>query len=221
MDVAQLVRGVVCATQVRTTRHTFAVRSPAELRGCVDPLRLEQVVANVLDNAIKYSPAGGPIDVSVEPWEGEGVRLAVRDRGLGIPPEKRHRVFERFYRAHDEADAPGALGLGLGLYISREIVERHGGSIAVDAPADGGTRLVVTLPLGEGGFPERACGGTGVGRPLADRMPARPRLGSRAIALVSRRARRVARGVTRIGVGVAQALSSLAKEARKAQPTKR
>ena len=68
--------------------------------------------------------------------------LSVRDHGIGIAPEELTKVFARFYQAH-----PNRSGLGLGLYISREIVERHGGTMYAELPADGGTRFVVSLPL--------------------------------------------------------------------------
>jgi len=71
------------------------------------------------------------------------VEIAVRDHGLGIPPEKRAEIFDRYYRAHAEQHASG---MGLGLYISREIVQQHGGQIQAEFPPDGGSRFVVQLP---------------------------------------------------------------------------
>jgi signal transduction histidine kinase len=113
------------------------------LRAWIDPMRLEQVLANLLDNAIKHSPSGSPIIVTLsQPLPGT-LELAVSDRGIGIPIEARERIFDRFFQAHPE-DA--TQGLGLGLYVSRQIVELHGGEIRADFPADGGTRIVVTLP---------------------------------------------------------------------------
>jgi signal transduction histidine kinase len=76
------------------------------------------------------------------------VRLSVRDHGIGVPPEHRPHIFDRFYQAHAGQHFAGVAGMGLGLYISRRIVEMHGGSIQVDAPAGGGTRVSVTLPVG-------------------------------------------------------------------------
>jgi signal transduction histidine kinase len=73
------------------------------------------------------------------------VRLVVRDHGLGIAPERRSRIFERFYQAHAESRASG---FGLGLFITRHIVELHGGRIHAEFPSDGGTRFIVTLPAG-------------------------------------------------------------------------
>jgi signal transduction histidine kinase len=105
-------------------------------------LRLEQVLANLLDNAIKHSPPGAPIVVTLsQPLPGT-LELAVTDRGVGIPTEARDRIFDRFFQARPE-DA--TQGLGLGLYVSRQIVELHGGEIRAEFPADGGTRVVVTL----------------------------------------------------------------------------
>jgi signal transduction histidine kinase len=113
------------------------------------------VLTNLLDNAIKYSPDGGRIEVEAAAGSGE-VCLTVRDHGVGIPPEERERVFERFYRAH--AGRPGAAGavaggMGIGLYLTRQIVELHGGRVRADAPGDGagGTSVVVTLPAGPTG----------------------------------------------------------------------
>jgi signal transduction histidine kinase len=143
-DLGQLVRAVVAMAQVRATEHRLRLRTPrAPVRAAVDPLRLEQVVTNLLDNAIKYSPEGGEIEVELAAPEAAGVRLSVRDRGLGIPPERRRHIFDRFYQAHATSHQSG---MGLGLYISRQIVELHGGRIEAEFPPDGGTRLVVRLP---------------------------------------------------------------------------
>ncbi|MBA2449971.1 MAG: PAS domain S-box protein [Chloroflexi bacterium] len=148
-DVAGLVRGVIAAAQARTSRHTIVVHAPTEVSALVDPLRLEQVVTNLLDNAIKFSPNGGPIDVEVTTdTEGlpiETVRLTVTDAGIGIKPEQRERIFERFSRPR--ADDRTA-GMGLGLYLSRQVVDLHGGQIRAESPAGGGARLVVDLPIG-------------------------------------------------------------------------
>ena len=113
------------------------------LEADVDALRFEQVVTNLVTNAIKYSPAGGAIEVILR-VAGRNIEFSVRDHGLGVPPEKRERIFERFYQAHGDSHQQG---LGLGLYIGRQIVELHGGQIRAEFPDDEGTRFVVTLPL--------------------------------------------------------------------------
>jgi CheY-like chemotaxis protein len=99
----------------------------------------------LLDNAAKFSPPGTPVDVDVT-RAGDVARIAVRDRGPGVAPEARVRIFDRFEQAHAERHHGG---LGLGLYISRQLVELHGGAIAYEAPSDGGARFVVQLPLAE------------------------------------------------------------------------
>jgi signal transduction histidine kinase len=111
----------------------------------VDALRLEQVLTNLLDNAIKYSPDGGQVDVDVSALSPDSVRLTVRDHGLGIPQESRAHVFEQFFRAH-QTDYRS--GMGIGLYVSQQIVDLHGGRITLESPVDGGTRIVVVLPRG-------------------------------------------------------------------------
>jgi len=109
-----------------------------------DEDKLRQVLVNLLDNAIKYSPDGGEVVVELEGGNGR-VRLAVRDRGLGIPPGEHERIFEKFYRL-DPALTRGVGGSGLGLFISRELVGRMGGSLTVRSQPDDGAAFVVDLP---------------------------------------------------------------------------
>ena len=166
-DLVELARGVADTMPVDRGRYPVTLRASETLTAWVDPMRMEQVVTNLLDNATRYSPQGGAIEVTLEavPAAGVGraaedgtsdgdgwVRLTVRDHGVGVPEEECDRVFDRFHRAHAEAGNAGwALGgLGLGLYIARQIVERHGGTIACGRPADGGpgTAFEVSLPCG-------------------------------------------------------------------------
>jgi signal transduction histidine kinase len=140
-NLTRLVQQVVA--QAQTEQHQLVVAAGPEVWAEVDALRLEQVMRNLLENAIKFSPSGGRIDISVQQVAGGQVELAVRDRGLGIAPEHRPHLFERFYQAHGSSHQSG---LGLGLYISRGIVAQHGGTIRAEFPADGGTRMIVTLP---------------------------------------------------------------------------
>ncbi len=149
VDVVRLVHDAAQAAQARTTRHQIRVRTPTITMVLADPLRLEQVVTNLLDNAVKYSPEGGEIDVELRPERRGAIWIAVRDHGTGIPPDKRARIFDRFYQAHSSSHASG---MGLGLYISRQIVELHGGRLDVEFPEDGGTRFVLALPVA--GAPE-------------------------------------------------------------------
>jgi PAS domain S-box-containing protein/excisionase family DNA binding protein len=144
-DLTVLVEQVVASMRARGATHPITVSAPPALEAQVDPLRLEQVLVNLLDNAIKYSPDASPIEVTVSrSAHDDALEIAMRDHGLGIPPEKRARIFERFYQAHDSSFRSG---LGLGLHISCEIVELHGGAITAEFPPDGGSCFVVRLPL--------------------------------------------------------------------------
>jgi signal transduction histidine kinase len=142
-DAAALVEAVVASFRAQEPDRDFQVRVLARPTVKLDPLRVEQVLANLLNNASKFSPPDQPIEVEVASAEGDGVRLAVRDRGMGIPVERRARIFDRFYQAHADDHRSG---MGLGLYVSRQIAELHGGRISAEFPPDGGTRFVVTLP---------------------------------------------------------------------------
>jgi len=106
---------------------------------------IEQVLVNLLDNAVKYSEAGTPIEVSVRREDGRAA-FEVTDRGPGVPPEERERIFDKFYRLREHSGR--TRGTGLGLSICRAIVSAHGGNIAVYPREDGGgSRFVFTLPL--------------------------------------------------------------------------
>lgn len=142
-NLAELVTGVVARQRAWNTTHEVMLAAPEEAWVVVDSFRIEQVVANLLENAVKYSPAGSQIDVELRCPAGEPVELRVRDRGIGIPPEHRSRIFEQFYRAHS---ADHRSGMGLGLYICREVVELHGGQITAEFPEDGGSCFIVRLP---------------------------------------------------------------------------
>jgi PAS domain S-box-containing protein len=109
-----------------------------------DREHLRQVLANLVDNAIKYSPDGGPVDVHVEPRD-SWVRFSVRDRGLGIPRSEHARVFEKFYRL-DPNMTRGIGGTGLGLYISRQLVDTMDGKIWVESGGGEGSTFVVEIP---------------------------------------------------------------------------
>ena len=141
-DVPPLIEDVVALAQALSDQHPMSVTAPEHLECRVDPLRLEQVLMNLLDNAIKYAPDGAHIAVSVRRDSDQRIELAVRDFGPGVEPDKRDQIFERFYQASDQH---GRSGLGLGLYLSRSIIELHGGELNADFPRDGGTRFVIHL----------------------------------------------------------------------------
>lgn len=142
-DLPRLLRDAAAAAQAMTSRHEISVRCADDVWAEVDPLRLEQVVVNLLDNAVKYSPDGGPIEVELAQPPAGGVEIVIADRGPGIPREHRDRVFDRFYQMHTPEQLSG---LGLGLYVSREIVDMHHGRITAEDRPGGGARFVIALP---------------------------------------------------------------------------
>ena len=145
-DVAQLCASVVEGAEARkpdsiSLRLVVPPRTPPVM---CDPPRLRQVIVNLVENAIKYSPGGGKIEVRVVDGP-DRVRIDVQDEGLGIPPSEQARIFEKFYRLDAEM-ARGVGGSGLGLYISREIVEQMGGVLSVRSRRGAGSTFSVTLP---------------------------------------------------------------------------
>lgn len=111
---------------------------------CGDPQRVEQVVINLLTNAIKYSPSGKKVEVFLT-TDTRQVKIGVKDEGLGIPADRLEQIFNRFYRV-EELNS-NISGLGIGLYISKEIIERHNGKIWVDSTLEKGSTFWITLPL--------------------------------------------------------------------------
>ncbi len=117
------------------------------IEGFVDIERIGQVMLNLLSNARKYAPAGAPIHVSLRCQDASCI-IAVRDSGVGIPPGDLPYIFDRFYRVPSiEVQTGSSIGFGLGLYISQQIVECHGGSIRVESSPGSGSVFSVTLPL--------------------------------------------------------------------------
>jgi len=117
----------------------------ADVRVSADPGRIEQVIGNLLANALRHAPRGTAVDIGLKELNGRA-RLEVADRGDGIPPEALPFVFERFYRA-DRSRSREVGGTGLGLAISRQIVQAHGGTITAANQAEGGAAFIVELPL--------------------------------------------------------------------------
>ena len=139
--VADLLRPLA-----RERRQTLEVTpSPRAGRARFDPARIEQVLINLIGNAIKYGRAGGTIALASQPLQAGGHRLvevSVRDDGPGVPPGDRERIFQPFVRGSDREEA----GIGLGLAISRRIVDAHGGALGVEDAPGGGSRFWFTLP---------------------------------------------------------------------------
>jgi signal transduction histidine kinase len=112
-----------------------------------DPDRLEEILANLIDNAVKYSPEGGTIKLSARESDGRLI-ISVTDPGVGIPAKELDKIFEKFHRV-DRGDARTTYGHGLGLYISKRFIEAHGGDIWVDSKLGKGSTFSFTLPLAD------------------------------------------------------------------------
>jgi PAS domain S-box-containing protein len=166
VDVGDLAADAVAGARVQASEQLtleLAV-APSVPAVAADRDKLRQVLVNLVANAVKYSPDGGRVAVEVKPEDGH-VAVVVRDEGLGIAPSEQSLIFEKFYRA-DANMTRGVSGSGLGLYISRELVQRMGGTISVESEPGEGSTFVVTLP---------AAVGSRAGR---EALPARPAQGS-------------------------------------------
>jgi signal transduction histidine kinase len=146
-DAARLARDVVAAAEIHVPAAidlalTIADEVPP---AAGDPDKVRQVLANLVDNAVKYSPDGGRVDIAVAQVEGV-VRFSVRDGGLGIPPAEQELIFDKFYRLDPEMTR-GVGGTGLGLYICRELVRRMDGRIWVDSVERAGSTFSFELPV--------------------------------------------------------------------------
>jgi signal transduction histidine kinase len=152
------LRGIVeeQVKQIRpllSERHVMDLSLPEEeMIVFGDRVRLGAVCLNLIDNAVKYSPAGGLIQVLVTTG-GDHAFVSVRDHGLGVSAENQERLFTRFGRI-DNPEARHIGGTGLGLYLSREIARRHGGDILVESEAGAGSRFTLSLPLATDADPD-------------------------------------------------------------------
>jgi PAS domain S-box-containing protein len=157
IDLSAVARQVVddLREQAQQAGSSLRLDAPPSLLGQWDRPRLEQTLVNMISNAIKYGN-GKPIEVFVE-QAGDRARMAVRDHGIGIAPEDTERIFARFERA---APAQNYGGLGLGLYVTRSIVEAHGGTIQVQSTPGHGATFIIELPL-------RPAGAAAAGEPRA------------------------------------------------------
>lgn len=149
LSLRDAVGEMVAAFRPVSPHHTLLYEESSErLDVLADAERIAQVLTNLLENALKYSPSGGTVRVTVE-RRGAQALVSVADEGIGIPRDQEVHLFERFFRARN-APISGFGGLGLGLYICRDIIERHGGRIWVDSEVGHGATFRFTLPLLEG-----------------------------------------------------------------------
>ena len=145
VELAEIVRSVVARMAPTALKHNLRLMRTEPVVVWGDPQRLERVIAQLIENAIKYSPQGGNVDVSIEARDGQAV-VSVRDYGVGIPKEKQAHIFERFYRAHTGTPYDFG-GMGTGLYIAREIVRAHGGRMWFESQEGKGSTFFFTLRL--------------------------------------------------------------------------
>jgi PAS domain S-box-containing protein len=145
VDLVSLVRDIAAEYEGRGTGHRVIVGTEApELMGVVDAVRVERVLRNLLDNAVKYSPECGEVLVCISGDEaGDGV-ITIRDRGVGIPAADLPHIFDRFRRG---SNVGSIAGTGVGLAGVKQIVDQHGGSITVESCEGEGTRVTLRLPL--------------------------------------------------------------------------
>jgi len=159
VDLVALCRESVDAMSLWIEEHkvTVEVRGEGDTTADVDPDRLRQVVQNLLHNAVRFTPAGGQVRITVKEIardRGRWVALEVEDEGPGIPPENLTRVFEPFYRA-DPSRSRASGGTGMGLAVVRLLVQVHGGDARAENRPGGGSRFVVQLPAEEERAPHK------------------------------------------------------------------
>jgi signal transduction histidine kinase len=147
-DARKAAVKVVDIMRTHTEKHQLRISAPEQplvVEGDMD--KIEQILINLLSNAIKYSPRGGPIDVIVED-RGNTVEFSVRDQGMGMTPDQAEHVFDKFYRIQERSrqKPSDAKGTGIGLYLTRALVNAHGGNIRVRSVPDEGSTFIVTIP---------------------------------------------------------------------------
>ncbi|NQT31919.1 MAG: PAS domain S-box protein [Deltaproteobacteria bacterium] len=148
IDVERVVQEAVEGVKRQSSAHQFVVSAPQKLPPVyADPLRLERILYNLLENAVKYSPQGGEIKVSVRPNKDELV-IGVSDRGVGISPADQAKLFTPFQRL-EESRLGGTRGVGLGLLVCQRLVEAHGGRIWVESKPGRGSTFFFALPLNQ------------------------------------------------------------------------
>jgi signal transduction histidine kinase len=173
-DVTAIVRGSVESAQPAAWARGVELRfrNPGPLWVMVDAQRFAQVVDNLISNAIKYSPYGGPVEVELSGSDGT-LRLTVRDHGIGMAPEDVDRLFTRFFRARD-AEELSIQGIGLGLSIVKRIVDSHGGQVSAESELGEGSTFRVELPVDISDVydpDDTAKGDTGDVPEVAERVP--------------------------------------------------
>jgi DNA-binding response OmpR family regulator/signal transduction histidine kinase len=174
VDLYEMLQRILDSRAFADARRQVQIDAPASLPVLqLDELRIEQALTNILHNAVRYSPKGAPIHITLE-QQGGDVRISVRDQGIGIPAEQVERIFEPFFQASNHTNEDGA---GLGLYLAHQVITRHAGSIWIESAPGSGTTVILTLPVVAGAevkpvtIPRRAEMPTAVVRRPAEVAP--------------------------------------------------
>lgn len=148
ISVQQFVGQIIADFTSQAKKKDIQLRrhiQPQDLTITIDPRQMRRVLTNLISNAIKYTPVGGKVDISIIEYE-KTITIKVDDTGMGIPAKDLPHIFERFYRVDTEAHA-AIDGTGLGLAIVKSIVEQHGGTVSVESNIDKGSRFLISIPL--------------------------------------------------------------------------
>ncbi len=145
--LAPVVVSAVAQCDAQADRHAIITDVAPDARVWADPMALQQVIRNLVSNAVKYSPQGGTITISAVHAMAGMVEIVVRDEGIGMTPEQIGQLFQRFSRVHDAARWPEIRGTGLGLYICRQLVTTHGGAIWAESEPGKGSTFHVRWPV--------------------------------------------------------------------------
>lgn len=146
-ELPELIAEIVANFQYTVTSHTVEQNGESKARVFADPARINQVLVNIISNAIKYSPDADKAIITLTKTK-EKVTVTIQDFGIGIPKDEQNRIYERFFRAKGKKEGK-IPGLGLGLFISAEIIKQHGGDLWVDSVNKRGSTFYFTLPIGK------------------------------------------------------------------------
>jgi two-component system phosphate regulon sensor histidine kinase PhoR len=145
--LADVLSDCIHSVQASAEQHTISMDIQVEDSSVTaDKVRISQVIGNILDNAVKYSPNGGQVSVQLEEEKNGDFLVNIIDQGIGVSPQQFDHIFERFYRVHNMASQQYS-GIGLGLYVAKAIIDRHGGHIWLTSNPGGGTTFHFTVPV--------------------------------------------------------------------------
>jgi signal transduction histidine kinase len=147
VDIVDTVKAVTTEFQalLDTRKIALALELPEVISIRCDAVKVRAVFQNLIENAIKYTPIGGTVSITAK-LEGDMVHVSVKDSGIGIPEAQKPHIFSKFFRAAN-AMRVDTVGSGLGLFIAKEVVERHGGKIWFESAEGSGTTFFLTLPV--------------------------------------------------------------------------